>query len=91
LDNGHFKTASFCNISFDDSGTNHAHSKLNFKKIASEILQQRSKTGPTGRQLDLMQLMLKANEDSAEKGSSKLTDEQINGRCQIFLFAGYET
>ena len=28
LDNGHFKTASFWNISFEDSGTNHAHSKL---------------------------------------------------------------
>ena len=91
LDKGHFKTASFWNISFEDSGTNHAHSKLNFKKVASEILQQRIKTGPTGRQLDLMHLMLTANEDSAEKGSSKLTDEQINGRCQIFLFAGYET
>ena len=38
-----------------------------------------------------MHLMLTANEDSAEKGSSKLTDEQIKGRCQIFLFAGYET
>ena len=38
-----------------------------------------------------MHLMLTANEDSAEKRSSKLTDEQINGRCQIFLFAGYET
>ena len=62
-----------------------------FKKVASEILQQRRKTGPTGRQLDLMHLMLTANEDSAEKGSSKFTDEQINGRCQIFLFAGYET
>ena len=38
-----------------------------------------------------MHLMLTANEDSAEKGSSKLTDEQINGRYQIFLFARYET
>ena len=92
MDNGHFKTASFWNISFEDSGTNHAHSKLsNFKKLASEILQQRRKTGPTGRRLDLMHLMLTANEDSAEKGSSKLTDEQINGRYQIFLFASYET
>ena len=92
MDNGHFKTASFWNISFEDSGTNHAHSKLsNFKKLASEILQQRRKTGPTGRQLDLMHLMLTANEDSTEKGSSKLTDEQIKGRYQIFLFARYET
>ena len=38
-----------------------------------------------------MHLMLTANEDSAEKRSSKLTDEQINGQYQIFLFAGYET
>ena len=61
-----------------------------FEKVASEILQQRRKTGPTGRQ-DLMHLMLTANEDSTEKGLSKLTDEEIIGQCQIFLFAGYET
>ena len=35
--------------------------------------------------------MLTANEDSAEKELSKLTDEEINGQYQIFLFAGYET
>ena len=38
-----------------------------------------------------MHLMLTANEDSTEKGLSKLTDEEIIGQCQIFLFAGYET
>ena len=61
-----------------------------FEKVASEILQQRRKCGPTGRQ-DLMHLMLTTNEDSTEKGLSKLTDEEIIGQCQIFLFAGYET
>ena len=35
--------------------------------------------------------MLTANEDSTENGWSKLTDEEIIGQCQIFLFAGYET
>ena len=38
-----------------------------------------------------MHLMLTAIEDSTEKGLSKLTDEEIIGQCQIFLFAGYET
>ena len=38
-----------------------------FEKVASEILRQRRKTGPTGRQ-DLMHLMLTANEDSTENG-----------------------
>ena len=38
-----------------------------------------------------MHLMLTANEDSTEKGLSKLTDEEIIGQCQIFLFAGYGT
>ena len=61
-----------------------------FEKVASDILQHRRKTGPTGRQ-DLMHLMLTANEESNEEGVSKLTDEEIIGQCQIFLFAGYET
>ena len=38
-----------------------------------------------------MHLMLTANEDSTEKGLSKLTDEEIIGQCRIFLFAGCET
>ena len=31
--------------------------------------------------------MVTANEDSTEKGLSKLTDEEIIGQYQIFLFA----
>lgn len=61
-----------------------------FDKVASEIVQKRRKTGPTGRQ-DLMDLMLTAHEESTEEGVSKLTDEEIVGQCVIFLFAGYET
>jgi len=65
LDNRNFKTVSFWNISFKDSGT-----PSYFKKVVSEILQQRRKTGPTGRQ-DLMHLMLTANEDSTETHRSR--------------------
>jgi len=61
-----------------------------FDKVASAIVQQRRKTGLTGRQ-DLMELMLTAHEESTEEGISKLTDEEIVGQCVIFLFAGYET
>ena len=53
-----------------------------FEKCASEILDILE-----GRH-DLMHLMLTANEDSTEKGLSKLTDEEIIGYYQIFLFAG---
>ena len=61
-----------------------------FDKVASDIVQQRRKTGLTGRQ-DLVDLMLTAHEESTEEGISKLTDEEIVGQCVIFLFAGYET
>ena len=61
-----------------------------FDKVASDIVQQRRKTGLTGRQ-DLMDLMLTAHEESTEEGISKLTDEEIVGQYVIFLFAGYKT
>ena len=53
-----------------------------FEKYASEILDILE-----GRH-DLMHSMVTANEDSTEKGLSKLTDEEIIGQYQIFLFAG---
>ena len=61
-----------------------------FGKIALEIIRQRRESGTPERQ-DLMQLMLKAQQESTVDGVSKITDEEIVAQCIAFLLGGHET
>ena len=61
-----------------------------FGKVALEIIRQRRESGTAERQ-DLMQLMLKAQQESTVHGVSKITDEEIVAQCIAFLLGGHET